>query len=123
MMMNQKNLLELKEGMKSIKEWRSVPANVVMADQSGNIGYMLLASSPLRKGDYPYLGCRVLDGTSSKHDWEGIVDLKSLPFVLNPKKGYYMTANQRIVPENSKFDIGATMISTPRAIRLNELLS
>lgn len=34
-----------------------------------------------------------------------------------------MTANQRIVPENSKFDVGATMISTPRSIRLNELIS
>ena len=29
-----------------------------------------------------------------------------------------MTANNRIVPENSKYDIGATMLSTGRSLRL-----
>ena len=51
--------------MKNIKEWRSIPANIVMADRKGNIGYMLLSGSPKRKNDYPYLGCKVLDGKTS----------------------------------------------------------
>ena len=97
--------------------------NIVLADRAGNIGYMLVSSSPKRKGDYPNLGCRVFDGTTSKHDWEGIVELKHLPFVLNPKKGFYHTANQRIVPEHSKFDFGATQVNTARAIRIGELIS
>lgn len=42
--------------------------------------------------------------------------------MLNPAKGYYMTANNRIVPENSKTDIGATMISTGRSLRIQEVL-
>ena len=33
-----------------------------------------------------------------------------------------MTANNRIVPENSKTDIGATMISTGRSLRIQEVL-
>lgn len=64
-----------------------------MADTSGNIGYSLLSAAPKRKNDYPYLGTTILDGTTSKHDWEGLVDLKYLPFSINPKKGYYVTAN------------------------------
>jgi penicillin amidase len=93
-----------------------------MADTSGNIGYALLSASPIRGNEYPYLGCRVLDGTTSSHDWQGIVGMDSLPIVLNPAKGYYMTANHRVVPENSKLDIGATMISTGRSLRIQEVI-
>ena len=93
-----------------------------MADTSGNIGYMLASSSPKRKGDYPNLGCRVLDGTTSKHDWEGIIDYKHLPLVLNPKKGFFVTANNRIVPEHSKYDVGATTVNTARFLRITEMI-
>jgi acyl-homoserine lactone acylase PvdQ len=46
-----------------MEDWNSLPLNMVMADDSGNIGYTLLSSTPDRKNAYPYLGCRVLDGT------------------------------------------------------------
>lgn len=121
-MAKSKDLPEFYQGIKSIGTYLSVPQNLVLADTSGNIGYMLLSSSPKRGNEYPYLGCRVLDGTSSQHDWEGIVGVDHLPMVMNPSKGYYMTANNRIVPEKSKFDIGGTMISTGRALRIKEVL-
>ena len=116
-------LLEVRKAHEEMTEWRGPPLNIVLADRAGNIGYMLVSSSPRRRGDYPNLGCRVFDGTTSQHDWEGIVELKNLPFVLNPKKGFYHTANQRIVPENSKFDIGSTQVNTAQAIRISELIS
>lgn len=94
----------------------------MLADSSGNIGYMLLSTSPMRKNEYPHLGCRVLDGSTSDHDWLDIIDLKNLPFVLNPKKGYFLTANNRVVPENSRFDVGASMIATGRSIRISEMI-
>lgn len=68
-----------------------------MADRDGNIGYSLVTAYPVR-GDheYPYMGCRVLDGTQSKYDWsEEGVPLTDLPFSLNPKKGYFVSANNR----------------------------
>ena len=117
-MTKSKDLPSFIEKIKGLGTYLSVPQNIVLADTSGNIGYMLLSSSPKRKNEYPYLGCRVLDGTTSDHDWEGIVGIDHLPIVLNPAKAYYMTANHRIVPENSKFDIGASMISTGRSLRI-----
>lgn len=74
-MSKSKDLPTFIEKIRGLKVYLSVPQNVVMADTSGNIGYMLLSSSPIRKNEYPYLGCRVLDGTTSEHDWEGIVDI------------------------------------------------
>jgi len=116
-------IFEVKDKIYEMGQWNSVPINVVLADTSGNIGYMLLSSSPIRKNEYPYLGCHIIDGTTTEHDWEGIVDVKTLPMGINPKKGYYITANQRVVPENSKFDIGASMVNTGRSVRIDELLS
>ena len=117
-----KDLHEFKSQIHKVQKWKSVPMNVVMADNSGNIGYALMSSTPMRKNEYPYLGCRVLDGTTSKHDWIDITDMKNLPFVLNPKKGYFLTANNRIVPENSKFDAGGAMVSTGRSRRIEEMI-
>jgi penicillin amidase len=93
-----------------------------MADTSGNIAYMLTSASPVRKNEYPYLGCRVLDGTTTKHDHVDIIDFQHLPFAINPKKGYFVTANGRIVPPNSKFDVGAALTDSPRAVRIREIL-
>jgi len=118
-----KNLHDVKASLRSLGEWRGASLNVVLADNSGNIGYTLTSSSPIRKHEYPHMGSRVLDGTTSYYDWVKLVPIQFLPFVMNPKKGYYATANQRIVPENSRFDIGASLTNTARALRIDEVLS
>ena len=45
--------------------------NVIFADTSGNIGYSLLMTIPERKDKTPFIGSRVLDGTTTKFDWTG----------------------------------------------------
>jgi len=42
--------------------------------------------------------------------------------VLNPEKGYFVTANDRIVPETSMFDIGSDQPQTGRSLRLREII-
>ena len=64
-----KTILEMKEKILALGKWMSVPMSVVLGDNSGNIGYMLLSASPERKNEYPYLGCHVIDGTNTDHDW------------------------------------------------------
>jgi len=44
-----------------------------MADDSGNIGYRMITTFPERKDKTPFIGNRVLDGTTSAHDWTGKV--------------------------------------------------
>jgi acyl-homoserine lactone acylase PvdQ len=41
---------------------------------------------------------------------------------MNPDKGFFVSANNRVIPENSKFDHGAAQISTPRFLRISELI-
>ena len=45
--------------------YRGLAANLILADNSGNIAYQLLVPMPKRKDLTPYLGCRVLDGRTS----------------------------------------------------------
>ena len=72
------------------KNYQGMGQNVIFADTSGNIGYKMLMSIPERKDKTPYIGSRGLDGTTTKFDWTGnAIDLKELPYGINPKKGFY----------------------------------
>jgi acyl-homoserine lactone acylase PvdQ len=59
------------------------------------IAFYLANNIPIRKNSKPYSGCRVLDGTTSENDWIGFVKPSDLPRVINPKKGFIVTANNR----------------------------
>ena len=48
--------------------------------------------------------------------------MTSLPRSLNPDKGFIVTANNRATSDNAKSDFGSTMISTPRSIRIDEMI-
>ncbi len=88
--------------------YNSIPQNLIVAFQSGDIGFYLINNIPLRKNSRLYTGCKVLDGTISENDWIGFVKPSDLPRVINPKKGYIVTANNRQMPDNVHFDHGAT---------------
>lgn len=71
-----------------------VPAqNLVYADVEGNIGYQAPGQIPVRStGD----GTLPLPGWTSANGWTGFVDFGSLPSVLNPERGYLVTANNAV---------------------------
>ena len=100
----------------------SVPQNLILAYENGDIAYLLANNMPVRKHNKPYTGCRVLDGTTSDDDWVGYLKPKDLPRVINPKKGFIVTANNRQMPDNVASDMGATITSTIRAQRITELI-
>ena len=99
--------------------------NTLLADTSGNIAYYLPASVPVRKDKTPYLGCRVLDGRTTKFDWVWgeLVPLRDLPRSINPKKGYFVSANGLVTTEHATSEVGISMGPTLRHVRMNELIS
>ncbi len=62
--------------------------NLVLADDSGDIGYMMLAAYPDRKDKTPFIGNRVLNGETTAYDWLGLLPVTDLPRSFNPDKGY-----------------------------------
>jgi len=78
---------------------------------------------PRRKLEIPFNSLDVLDGTSSQFDWtDAVYRLDELPHVLNPAKGYIITANNRVVLDHVRHDAGATFMSTARAERIEEII-
>lgn len=100
-----------------------VSMNFMMADTTGNIGYMMLLPTIKRKDRTPFIGSRVLDGTVSAYDWEGHLPITANPRSLNPSKGFLTTANNRQVPDNAATDTGAGNVDTPRSVRIDEFFS
>jgi len=116
------NVKQMEADFDSDEIYGSIPQNCLVAFESGDIAYILAHNSPIRKHSRPYTGCRVLDGTTTDDDWVGFVKPRDLPRVINPKKGYIVTANNRQMPENVISDVGATISSTIRAQRITELI-
>ncbi|HET6673015.1 MAG TPA: penicillin acylase family protein [Agromyces sp.] len=71
-----------------------VPAqNLIYADVDGNIGYQAPGTIPIRKaGD----GTVPLPGWTSANGWDGSVAFDAMPSVLNPERGYIVTANNAV---------------------------
>jgi len=98
-------------------------ANLILADNSGNIAYQLAVPMPRRKDLTPYLGCRVLDGRTTQFDWTNeVIPLTKLPRSINPEKGYLSNCNNRQASDHAEYDFGATHMSSGRSIRIDELI-
>ena len=83
----------------------AVPSqNLIYADVKGNIGYQAPGQVPIRKGlgDNPP-GWLPAPGWDSAYDWQGFVPFEEMPWVLNPKDGMIVTANQQVTGSPTPF--------------------
>ena len=76
------------------RQWTS-HTNRVLADTSGNIGYLLSGQLPVRKGGPAHLP---VPGWTGEHEWEGQVPFEEMPHVVNPPSHFINTSNNLIVP-------------------------
>lgn len=99
------NLASDFEEFRSAAEDFAVPSqNLVYADTAGNIGYQAPGKVPIRQGvDGNPPGWMPAPGWDSDYDWQGFVPFEEMPSVLNPERGYIVTANQQVTPRTSPF--------------------
>lgn len=91
-----KNWEEFREACR----YSHIPAeNMIWADRKGNIGWQAVGIAPIRKhhsGLVPVPG----DG---RYEWDGYLPILKRPSVLNPKQGYWATANENNTPNDFAF--------------------
>ena len=98
-----------------------IPAeNMIWGDTNKNIGYQAVGISPIRpnwSGLVPVPG----DG---RYEWEGFLPINALPSIKNPKKGFWATANNYMVPDNYPYPsaLHYTWGDEMRGLRIDELL-
>jgi penicillin amidase len=95
--------------------------NMIWADKKGNIGWQAVGIIPIRKN---FSGYVPIPG-DGRYEWDGYLPIKNRPSALNPKAGFFATANQNVTPANyTRWDaIGYTWSDSYRGDRINSVLS
>ena len=81
------------EFIEALRLFRDPHLNVVFADTAGTYGYWLAGRVPLRKSGRPPL--LPVPGWSGEGDWVGDLPFEDHPHVVNPARGFVVTANNR----------------------------
>ena len=72
------------------EKWPVLPLNIVYADTEGTTGWFLMGQLPKRSGSHGLIPQPVQRADSG---WSGLVPFTDMPFVLNPERGFWATAN------------------------------
>lgn len=100
------------------QKWKLPNWNMVFADTKGNIGYRQVGMVAKRsKGTHG-----MIDGRDPKQQWQGMLTPQEMPALLNPKRGYIVTANNRAFPGHFPFFMGYAYVEGHRGKRIEELI-
>ena len=117
--MQAKNFTQFKQAMLN---WGAPTENQVYADTSGNIGWVTGGLAPIRPnwdGLLPVPG----DG---RYEWAGFLTGDKLPSSLNPKQGWFASANEMNLPAGypyAKYKLGFEWPNNARRARIGEVLN
>jgi penicillin amidase len=103
----------------AVKRWKLPTHNIVYADIDGNIGEHSVGMEPIRKS---FTGLMPEPGDGG-YEWAGWVPVADLPHQFNPSRGFVVTANQRMIPEDFPYKVGYEWAEPYRANRITEVLS
>jgi penicillin amidase len=94
---------------------------MIWADKKGNIGWQVVGIAPIRKN---FSGLVPVPG-DGRYEWAGYLNIKKRPHLLNPKNGFFATANQNVTPEDYKHwnTVGFSWADPYRGDRINEVLA
>src|SRR5436190_15065591 len=105
--------------VEAIAEHAHPVSNLVWADRHGSIGYKTVGRIPVRRGACPDLP---KPGWTGEFDWDGWVPYDELPRVDDPERGFLITANNRIEPDDFPHHITSDYLDGYRARRIQELI-
>jgi penicillin G amidase len=110
----------------ALPKWRFPTANCVFGDADGNIGYWSLGALPVRSAQSKFGGSTAQDGSTRAAIWQGMIPCELLPHVINPQRGYLVTANHRTIQSFYKMPFGTMTGSsgdTDRGLRIKERIN
>lgn len=106
------------EGREALRPFRCPTWNFVLADDQGSVGYQCSGAIPLRG--------RVLRGYRDANDpidaWQGYIPFDAMPHVVNPERGWVVSANNPTAPPTFPYPLFGTWTVEDRAARAEKLV-
>ena len=91
---------------KVLDAWRFPAANMVFADNMGNIAYWVIGAIPIRSRLLKSNGAAAELVYITQQDWRGFYPSVFLPHVINPARNYIASTNQRPIQSFYPVDLG-----------------
>lgn len=105
------------EFLKGVATYKTPAENLVYADTSGNIGWVVAGAAPVRKGWSGLLP------VTDEFEWDGYLKIADMPQSYNPARHFIATANQNILPEGYTRQLSFEFALPFRFDRITELLA
>jgi len=100
------------------RPWVVPTWNLVFADVDGHFGFQSVGRIPIRPAEER--GYR--PGWDPKHQWQGLVPFEGMPRDLDPKRGWVVTANNRVAGDDYPYPLAGRWGSGYRARRIRTCL-
>jgi penicillin amidase len=94
--------------------------SVAYADVEGNTGLWITGKVPVRGQG---TGMVPAPGWDDGYEWTGEVPFESMPHVLNPSRGFLVTCNDRLVPDDYPYFLGSVWMNGYRNRRITSVLT
>jgi len=101
----------------AMRDWVDPCNNYLFVDGNGNIRYLNRGKVPIRS---PYNAWLPVPGWTGEHEWDGYIPFDQLARIENPKNGYIVTANNRIIDADYPYYIALEYAPEYRARRIVE---
>lgn len=105
-----------REFLAACRRWKVPAENIVFTDRAGNIGEQSAGLAPRRSwsGLLPVTGAR---------EWNGWIPFSELPRQFNPSRGFIATANDQVIPNDDRRNLGYAWAAPFRIDRITEVLA
>ena len=108
------------EFREALRYWEIPSQNFVYADVDGNIAYQTPSLIPIRRNGQ---GMVPVPGWTDEYEWDGYIPFEELPVMLNPERGFIVTANHAVVDEQYPYFIARDWASGDRGYRIEEMIA
>ncbi len=105
----------------ALRDFESPVQNVVYADRSGTIGFMMAGRIPIRRGTIDQ-SITPVPGNTDAYDWIGTIPFEGMPQSLNPPQNYLATANNKVVDDGFPYFITAKWEDGYRVERIRQMI-
>ncbi|EGR30548.1 hypothetical protein IMG5_129652 [Ichthyophthirius multifiliis] len=110
----------LNQVVNSLKMISSAYLAVNFGTVDNDIGFIGTGRHPIRK--FNNQGAFLKNGTTADSDWLRYNNENEIPLLINPQKGYIITANNKISSNNIKNYLSQSISTTARGMRINQII-